>query len=158
VSEAKLEKARWQREAEAASVGDLEQATAEVAAAQPVVAARELDLMNTRLVASFNGMMDECIVAPGQVLSKGAAVSTLVQLDPLNVQCAVSEDLAMRVQPGAKMLFAPAAKPAMIVEAVVEFVSPQIVSQTQRIAARVANHDHQFRPGMTVTVTISLTK
>lgn len=81
-------------------------AQARVAAAESRLRSASINLNDTRLTAPANGTIDKRLVTPGQHVSKGAPLFTMVQGSVLELAAAVPEARAAQVRPGATVHFA----------------------------------------------------
>src|SRR5581483_2755839 len=77
-------------------------ATAQAHAAEAQATEEQKRLHDTRLVAPISGSVAMRKVDPGQTVSAGVAVFTIVELNPVKVRVGVPEAEIGKVHPGAK--------------------------------------------------------
>lgn len=112
-------------------------------------------LADTVLAAPFDGTIQERLISPGEYLPAGAAVVTLVRLDPLRLRLEVSEREAPRVALGQTvrlMIEGDTNRPAGRLTR----VSPALLEETRMLVveADVPNPAGRLHPGMFVRAEI----
>jgi RND family efflux transporter MFP subunit len=105
-------------------------------------------LAEARLVATFAGVILGRHAAPGDVLSAGAPVATLVRVDPLRLVAEVPEREAPLVAPGQLLRLTVEGRGAPV-EGRLARVSPQLSPETRmlRVEADLPNPDGSLRAG-----------
>jgi multidrug efflux pump subunit AcrA (membrane-fusion protein) len=106
------------------------------------------DLVDTRLVAPFPGMIRERSASLGQFVASGVPVVTLVRMHPLRLQADVPEREALAVRLGQDVRVRLEGD-TRVYEGRVVRVSPVIdeTSRSLRVEAEVANEAALIRPG-----------
>lgn len=156
-NEARADTARLQQLAKAKSVSDqeVEQASMRQAVAAAEIEVRKAALDQTRIAAPIDGVVSKCSANPGDVVSRGAVLAGVVQLDPLTVSILVSHSDYERLQVGqeARVLDRSGAK---IASGKVSFIAPEIdpASGTGEVRIAVANPTGKLYPGMPAQVQI----
>jgi RND family efflux transporter MFP subunit len=82
---------------------NLEEWRAELAESRAALALARSALADTEIAAPFDGLLLERLAAPGDYLSTGASVATLIQVDPLRLRAEVPERDAPRVRAGLEL-------------------------------------------------------
>ena len=115
-----------------------------------------ITLEDTRIRASFPGLITERMVVPGQQLAAGASAFTIGDFTPLRVRVHLPEAVARKVTAGQRVLVSPE---AMVVplEAVVERVSPVVdpSTSTVRLTLLLDETEQSARVGGFVKVRIT---
>lgn len=133
--------------------------------AQATFSARKatLERANERLddalvKAPFSGVVGARLVSPGQFLSQGTMLSTVVCVDPLKVEFHVPERFVSRLSKDQAVQLSVAARPDEFFTAKVFFVAPQIDVQTRTILvkARIDNKERKLKPGMFANLALTL--
>ena len=139
--------------------GRYEDAVEEVRNRQALLSQRrtELDqarqeMLDSRLVAPFAGVIRERAASPGQYVNAGAPIATLVRMHPLRLQADVPEREASSVRVGQTVTVRVEGDSTPYVGRVVR-VSPAIDEQSRslRIEAEVGNERGTIRPGSFAT-------
>ena len=116
----------------------------------------KINLEDTRLRASFSGMITDRLVVPGQQLVAGAPAFTIGDFTPLRVRVHLPEAVARKVSAGQRVLVSPEAveKP---LEAIVERISPVVdpATSTIRLTLLLDGVDADTRVGGFVKVRIT---
>lgn len=127
---------------------------------QAVAAVRQLDarLVQKRIAAPFAGQLGVRQVNPGQYLNPGDKVASLTALDQLFVDFRVPQQELAKLQPGRTVRVTSDAWPGRTFTARVTTVEPRVDEQSRNIwvQATLANPERALRPGMYVTVALSL--
>jgi membrane fusion protein (multidrug efflux system) len=102
------------------------------------------------IVAPFRGLTGERHVSPGQYVDRGQLLSTLVQIDPLEVAFNVPERYVAQLAVGQKIEVKTAAFPEQSFRGDVYFIAPALDprSRTVLVKAYVGNADGRLKPGM----------
>ena len=160
-AEATLEQARnsFERvkkvvEQKAGAPQDLDdsRATLKVAEAEAALARARLD--KTRIRAPFAGYVGARLVDRGAYLQPGQTITTLTQLDELEVTFGAPERYVPRLNLGASVTVSTPAYPDFSVEGEITVVDPVVDPETRtvNVKARVPNPGLRFRPGMSADV------
>ena len=112
------------------------------------------ELERTRIVAPFDGIVDEVAVEKGASVSQGGEVAIILNLDPVIVKGEISErDLAhIRIGDTAEAVLANGDK----VEGTVRYISRDATKTTRTFRAEIAisNPDDKVPAGMTAELTL----
>ncbi len=105
-------------------------------------------LADTRLVAPFDGIVQERKASPGEFLNTAAPIVTLVKVDPLRLRVEVPERNAAGVRPGQKVRLAIEGDTNKYTGAIAR-LSPAIteLSRMLIVEADIPNKDGALRPG-----------
>lgn len=119
---------------------------------------KKRQLKDTEIRAPFSGITGARQISPGQVISRQAILTWLVDLDTVKVEVNVPERYLSQVNPGLKIGFSVASFPADRFEGEVYFVSPQLNPDTRTalVKARIPNPDHRLRGGMFASLALTL--
>lgn len=152
------------------SLSALELARADLAIAEAGVAAADLDLGYTRVVAPISGVTSLEDLPEGSLVSQGTLLTKLVQQDPIHVRFALPEnDAAVQRKARAAMV---ERKGEQVVDATlimangkpyeltgrVDFTASTLDSRTGSVSARAVfpNPENQIIPGQFVRVRLQL--
>lgn len=108
--------------------------------------------------APFAGTLTKRYVSPGQFVTTGTAIASIVQIDRIRLQANVSDRDVQAVRVGAPVVAHFAKYPSLTMDAVVTSISP-LADQSSRTAvveAIVSNPRHRFVPGDSVTLDIAV--
>ena len=108
------------------------------------------NLEDATIIAPFSGVMAERLVSPGQFVSRGLVLCTLVDLDPIKAEFNVPERFISQLALNQRIEIRLASYPGESFEGVVYFVAPRLDSSTRTVLvkARVANDDGRLKAGM----------
>ena len=125
-------------------------------AAELDVQKAELDLARTRLSAPFAGHVANVKVVPGQHVTTGAELATLVDLDPIKVEVQVLESEVGFLSPGRKADVNFAAYPGESFTGTIETINPLVdqTTRTARVTVVVPNPQQRVLPGMYARVSL----
>lgn len=140
---------REERERVARSRSNLDQARVDLRQA-------ELNLERTRIRPGFPGRVASLKVVPGQWVSAGDELLTVVDLDPIKVEVQVLEGEVAFLTPGREARVSFSAFPDTTFTGTIETINP-IVDQTTRTAkvtVMVPNPDGRILPGMYARVSL----
>jgi membrane fusion protein (multidrug efflux system) len=117
---------------------------------QALLDRRKRELKDARVYAPFSGIMGARNISPGQVITKNAILSWLVDLDPIKVEFNVPERFLSQVQTGQTLDLKVAAYPTNRFQGKVYFVAPSVdpTFRTTLVKAEIPNPNHQLKPGM----------
>jgi len=121
-------------------------ARARVAAADARLRSTSRTVSDTRVVAPVTGVVEKRGVSPGEHVSRGASMFTVVRGDVLELAAAVPERAAARVQPGQTVHFAAGGRQ---IEGRVARVAPSVdpASRSVTVYVQVPNADGSLRAG-----------
>lgn len=107
-------------------------------------------LRDAAITAPFDGTMGERTVSAGQVITKGAVLSFIVNQDPIKASFHVPERYLSQVKIGQHVEMRVAAYPDETFNGEVFFIDPKIddLSRTALMKAKVPNADEKLRHGM----------
>jgi RND family efflux transporter MFP subunit len=140
---------RAQRERLARSSSGLDQAEVELQKAA-------LDLERTTVQAPFAGRVADIRVDPGQFVSVGDELMTVVDLDPIKVEVQVLEAEVAFLAEGRRAAVSFAAFPGESFSARIVSINPKVDPETRtaRVTLHLANPDHRIKPGMYARVSL----
>jgi RND family efflux transporter MFP subunit len=121
-------------------------ARARVAAADARLRTTSQTVSDTRVVAPVSGVVEKRSIAPGEHVSRGASMFTVVRGDVLELAAAVPERAAARVQPGQAVHFTAGGRQ---IEGRVARVAPSVdpASRSVTVYVQVPNADGSLRAG-----------
>lgn len=107
-------------------------------------------LSDATIVAPFDGVAGSRLVSLGQFVSKGQLLTSLIDADPVKVECDVPERFISQMATGQELDVRIAAYPDTTFRGTVYFVDPSVDPNTRtvRVKARIPNPKGQLRPGM----------
>ena len=110
----------------------------------------EEDLEDVTVVAPFDGVVGKRHVSPGQFITRGMALTSVVRMDPLDAEFNVPERYLGRLEVGQRIEISTVAYPDRAFPGRVTFLAPQVNLSTRTIAveAEIANDHGLLRPGM----------
>ena len=131
-------------------------AKAQLSSARRQLLASELELENTAVVAPFAGFVEETHAEVGDYLQLGSPCATLLDLDPIYVEAAVTEQQYRQLRLGAGVEVALATGDT--VGGTLTFVGKQSAdeSRTYPIEVTVPNRDFSISSGLSAEVRVSL--
>lgn len=108
--------------------------------------------------APFSGRLGIRLVNLGQILKEGDPVVTLQTLDPVFVDFSLPQQQLPRLRDGLKVRVTCDALPDSEVDGKITAINPLVDAETRNVElqATLANPSGQLRPGMFVTVNVSL--
>jgi len=129
---------------------EFDQAKAEFQAREAELARLSQLLREARVEAPFDGFLGSRRISPGQYISVGDSVTSLVSADPIKLEFEVPERYLARLAVGQTVNVTVAPFPGKTFKAEVYFISPQIDidSRTAQVKALIDNPDARLRPGM----------
>ena len=122
----------------------------DLAAAEAALHLTEERMDDAIIRAPFPGRMDQRNVSLGQFVNTGQLLSSLVQIDPLEVEFNVPERYLGQLRFGQVIRISSVAYPGEAFEGEVFFVSPQLDERNRTISmkANIDNTDDRLKPGM----------
>mgnify|MGYP005838110371 CR=1 FL=1 len=123
-------------------------------AARAQVKQREIELSHTRILAPFDGVLDDRPVEEGDYLQVSQPCATIVDLDPFLVIGQVSETEVDSVREGARGVASLVT--GETVDGTVRFVAKTAdpATRTFRVELEVPNEDGKLRSGVTAEISI----
>lgn len=137
-----------------ASQDDLRTQLAAVRSLQAEVKLSEKRLRDAKIVAPFDGIVQQKHVSPGQYIKENVPVYTLVKAWPLRLRVDVPESAVSDVRVGTTLRFTTEAVPGAEFQAVVRELNPTLEARSRTLTAeaRLAANDSRLRPGSFVQV------
>jgi RND family efflux transporter MFP subunit len=125
--------------------------------AQAALQSAQLELDKTRIVAPFEGVIARRYVRQGQKVAMNDRLFWVTATAPLNVRFTLPQEFAGKVKVGDAVLVAPVYDPAARHAAKITLVSPVVdpASGTIEVQAQVIGEPKDFRPGMTVNISVT---
>ena len=116
----------------------------------------EINLDRTTVVSPFAGRVADLQVVPGQWVSSGTELLTVVDLDPIKVEVQVLEAELGLLAEGRLTRVTFAAFPGETFEGRIETINPRVDpdNRTGRVTVLLGNQDGRIKPGMYAQVTI----
>lgn len=109
----------------------------------------ELELERTRIAAPFGGRIADLKVTPGQYVTEGEHLLTVVDLDPIRLEVNVLESAIAYIAPGrgARVIFS--ALPGETFRGVIQTLNPMVDQKTRtaRVTVSVPNPQGRILPG-----------
>lgn len=131
-------------------------AKAQLSSARRQLLASELELKNTAVVAPFAGFVEETHAEVGDYLQMGSPCATVLDLDPIYVEAAVTEQQHPQLRLGAEVEIAMATGAAA--RGSLTFIGKQSAdeSRTYPIEVTVPNPDFAISSGLSAEIAVSL--
>ena len=128
---------------------------------QAEVALREaaLELERSRVRAPFGGRIADLRVVPGEHVTVGTELMTVVDLDPIKVEVNVLEAEVGQLAEGRRASVRFAAFPGEVFQGRIESVNPVVDPErrTGRVSVALANPGGRIKPGMYAEVSLAAT-
>ncbi|HEY2585936.1 MAG TPA: efflux RND transporter periplasmic adaptor subunit, partial [Tepidisphaeraceae bacterium] len=133
--------------------GELRKAQAQLEVAEAELQVRQAALNQSRIVAPFGGVIARRDANVGDVVKRGDALATLVQLDPLSVSVSVPQSAYPNLEVGQAARIRADVLGTRSATGTVSFISPQLdpATGTGTVKVAVGNPDGKLKPGMFVT-------
>jgi len=137
---------------------EFDQVAAQFQANQASLDLKKRQLKDARMLAPFDGVVGARSVSPGQVIAKNTTLTWLVDLDPIKVEFSVPERFVGQLRLGQTIELRVSAWPGRTFRGEVFFIAPVIetATRTALVKARVANPEHELRPGMFANLDLAL--
>jgi len=150
LAESTAERYKTLIESGAISRQEYDQASANFEITRASVNLSREELHDATITAPFDGTMGERTVSAGQVITKGAVLSFVVNQDPIKASFHVPERYLSQVKIGQQVEMRVAAYPDETFNGEVFFIDPKIddLSRTALMKAKVPNADEKLRHGM----------
>ena len=129
---------------------DITAALAAVHQAEANLAIAQRQLANTQITAPISGVIASRTADPGQVLSPGQAVATVVDLTSVYLKGDVAEQALNRITIGQAVQVKVDALPGVTMRGTVQEVNPSGSTSNRNFSVRIAipHMERQFKPGM----------
>jgi RND family efflux transporter MFP subunit len=116
----------------------------------------EIDLERATVRAPFGARVADLLVVPGQWVTVGAELMTVVDLDPIKVEVQVLEAELGLLEEGRSVSVTFAAFPGERFEGRIETINPKVDpdNRTGRVTVHLENPDGRIKPGMYAQVRI----
>ena len=136
-----------------AAQAEVDQLTATIATQQSQVALAEANLQRARVTAPFSGTVASRDIEPGQIVSPGATMLSIVDLSTVRVEVVAALRDSARIRAGQRVRLTVQGMPADSFTGTVDRVSPVAEAGTRSIKVylTLANPDGLLRGGMFVT-------
>lgn len=130
-----------------------ERRTAGVVAENEIARAESL-VQERKIVAPFDGVVGLRRISPGALVTPGAVITTLDQIDRMKLDFTVPEVFLGELEGGETLEASSAAFPGEIFEAKIQTIDSRVDTVTRSIVVRslLENSDGRLRPGMLMTV------
>lgn len=140
------------------SQAQVDELQAGLAAAEADVAAATARLADTRVAAPFGGTLGIRQVSLGALVSPGDLIVTLDDLSLIKVDFAIPETLLSQIAPGLPVRVTSDAFPDRVFEGEIQTIATRVdpVNRTIAAVAVLENSDGVLRPGMFLTVRVTL--
>ncbi|MCA9738189.1 MAG: efflux RND transporter periplasmic adaptor subunit [Gemmatimonadetes bacterium] len=124
--------------------------------AQVALEVAELALQRTRVRAPFAGRVADLKVVPGQFVSEGTELLTLVDLDPIKVEAQVLEKDLSLLSRGRRARVTFTALPDEVFSGTLETINPVVDPETgsARVTLHLRNPQGRIKPGMYARVSL----
>jgi membrane fusion protein, multidrug efflux system len=134
----------------AASMTELDTIRTELTRAEAHLELARIRVDDHRVVAPFDGQVGLRLVSPGAHVQAGDPLTTMITVDPMEIEFTVPEVYLARLRPGLALTSTSPAFEGREFSATVRVVSPQVDSSTRTalVLARAANPEGVLRPGM----------
>jgi membrane fusion protein, multidrug efflux system len=144
-----FERSKSLLESRSISQQEFDQARSNFESANAAYKRAKKNLEDSRITAPFAGILGPRKVSPGQVISRGTILTSIVNIDPAKVEFSIPERYISRVKVDQSFELQVDAFPEVL-HGKVYFVSPQIDEQTRTILVKgsVPNSEKKLRPGM----------
>jgi membrane fusion protein (multidrug efflux system) len=142
----------------AVSLGDVDEATAQLDQARALVKAKQATIDKKTIRAPFAGQLGIRQANLGEFLPEGSPIVPLQSLDPVYVDFSLPERHLSELAEGQAVRVRVAAHPDRVFDGEIQAISPAIDTSTRnlRLRARFANADLALRPGMFARVSALL--
>jgi membrane fusion protein (multidrug efflux system) len=137
---------------------EFDEASARFQVNQALVERRARELKDARILAPFTGVTGARLVSPGQVIARGARLTTLVDMDVVKVEVNVPERFLGQVKLGQELSLRVSAYPGRTFTGKVFFIAPQLDAGTRTalVKAEVPNAEGALHPGMFANLDLTL--
>jgi len=156
LAEANLKRARLLTDSKAISQQELDQLESVRAVKSAVLNVAQENLAKRSIIAPFNGELGARFVSPGQYVTAGTPLVTLVDKDRVKVRFRIPERQLSLLHHGQPGRLSVAAWPDETFAGAVDLIDPVVDASTRTVEIRllVNNPDRQLRPGMFARVSV----
>lgn len=118
----------------------------------------ELALARTRVTAPFAGRVADLEVVPGQYVTPGTELLTIVDIDPIKIEVQVLQGDLVHLSEGRRTTVAFSALPGESFAGRIETINPVVDPETgaARVTVLLPNEDGRIKPGMFARVSVDL--
>lgn len=150
LAETTVERYKTLTESGAISRQEYDQAVANLEITRASVNLNREQLHDSAIAAPFDGTMGERKVSAGQYISKGVALSVIVNQDPIKASFHIPERYLSQVKVAQEVEMKVAAYPNETFKGEVFFIDPTIddITRTALIKAKIPNADEKLHHGM----------
>lgn len=141
------------------AAADYDVAKANVALAQIELQKAQLDLRSTQISSDINGYIVSRLVEGGAWVNQGDLLYQVVNIDVLNVRLLASEFDIGKLRVGQNIEVWAEANPELKVRSQIKRIGVEIDPATfaYPVEVEIDNPNHQFKPGMSIHATTTLT-
>jgi len=119
---------------------------------------KQRGLTKTRVLSSYDGIVDEELASPGDFLKVGDPLFRIIKVDKLRARLPLPETLANRLTLGLKLRLVSPLAPDLIVESTIQEIRPTVGSRNRAIdILTIIDNPGPWQPGASVTGEIILT-
>lgn len=125
---------------------------------QATLELKKRQLQDARIYASFDGVVGDRQISPGQVISKNTTLTWLIDADPVKAEFNVPERFLSQLQLKQTIELIVAAYPGRRFKGEVFFISPFVdaASRTALVKAKIPNPTNELKPGMFANLDLTL--
>ena len=136
------------------SENDLAMAQAKLKSADAKVEMAQNELNNTKIMAPFDGYIEEVHVEIGSLIGPSLPCVTIIQLDPMKVVGEVTEKEVSRIQKKSKVEIELLNNKSL--KGLIKFVSKSAspLTRTYTVEAEISNIDGEIREGLTAEIKV----
>ena len=119
---------------------------------------KQRGLTKTRVLSSYDGIVDEELASPGDFLKVGDPLFRIIKVDKLRARLPLPETLANRLSEGLKLRLVSPMAPDVTVESTIQEIRPTVGSRNRAIdILTIIDNPGPWQPGASVTGEIILT-
>ena len=158
LSQANFERAKHLATEKLISPQEFDQVAASFDVTQASLELKRRLLKDSRIYASFGGVVGARNISPGQVITRNTTLTWLVDLDPIKAEVNVPERFLGQLRIGQTIEFKVAAHADRQFKGTVYFISPNVDQnvRTALVKARISNDQLLLKPGMFANVDLTL--
>lgn len=158
LSKANLERNKHLFERTLIAPQEFDQIASQFQVREATLALKKSQLKDTRIHASFNGVIGSRLVSPGQVIAKNTTLTWLVDLDPLKAEINVPERFLSQLKIGQAIELNVSTFPDRKFKGELFFIAPQVdpATRTALVKARIPNPNLELKPGMFANLDLTL--
>lgn len=150
LAETTLERYAALAESRAVSKQEVDQARAAFEARRASVQLMRAQWQDATVVAPFSGIVGVRLISLGQYVTKGQALTSVVDTDTMKAEFSIPERFLSQVAAGQAIEVQLAAYPGERFHGIVYFIDPRVSAETRTVLvkARLPNPDGRLRAGM----------